>query len=166
MLAVAFKFSLWQPDITYTGLGSIYSFGNANSGSNNTLLGAVSGTVSFQATSSNASMYKLEEGFHTIYHGETITGAGSERILMPFKATIPLIEASASDRLCALNFDYKFIKVYKAGAFDQDYEFRVKIANLTAMIGRTLQNISTSGNGEAFTQYVKGGGFELPPAFM
>jgi len=163
-LGVALKFSLWAPDTTYNWT----TFGVANSGSADKFIGAYSGTVSYLSNESTQTLDQLgtpvfaTSNLSTSTYNARHTGSASARTLIPFKAVVPIDPVSGSDRLVALNMDYAFIRVTGAWngtsyAYSDHFDFRCKLANLTAIIGRTLQATSTSGAGDAYASAVAGG---------
>jgi hypothetical protein len=152
-LAVALRFSLWEPITDYQWS----TFGVAGSGSAELFLGATSGTLNYLNSGSNITNALGTAGQYTCQWGQVETGSASVVTYIPFKAVIRL-GASASDRLVALNADYQFIKVAggKYGttsvSYSDNFEFKCKIANITAIIGRVLQSSATTGKGD-FQQY-------------
>jgi hypothetical protein len=148
-LAVALRFSLWQPITDYQWS----TFGVAGSGSAELFLGAVSGTLRSSNSGSAITNALGTLGEYTCQLGQTETGSASVVTYIPFKAIIRL-SPSASDRLVALNADYQFIKVAggKYGAtsvsYSDNFEFKCKVGNITAIIGRVLQSSATTGKGD------------------
>lgn len=147
-LTLAFNFSLWQPRVD-----GYFQFGEAASGSGGSFLGGVSGTVLFSSSGSGIISELTQNGNYTYFVGNTIasanvTGSAAVRQMLPFKIVIPL-PASASDKLVTLTSDYQLIKVYGGNRpWSDNFMFRAKIANMTAIIGRVLQSTATSGYGE------------------
>jgi hypothetical protein len=152
-LAVALRFSLWQPITDYQWS----TFGVAGSGSAELFLGAVSGTLNKANSGSNITNALGTNGEYTCQWGQVQTGSASVVTYIPFKAIIRL-DPSASDKLVALNADYQFIKVaggkygVSGPSYSDNFEFKCKIGNITAIIGRVLQSTATTGKGD-FQQF-------------
>lgn len=166
-LGIAFKFSVWEPITDAEWV----NFGQAGSGSAAAFLCGVSGTVAYNSSGSTIQTALDQTGQYAFIYGNPVTGTktGSAATLryIPFKATM-ILPASASDKLVTFTADYQFIKVgggYQTSPginYNDNFEFRVKLGNMTAIIGRTLQSSSTTGTGEFVSR--EPGGFE-PPVF-
>jgi hypothetical protein len=167
-LGIALKFSIWEPITDAEWV----NFGQAGSGSATAFLCGASGTVSYESTGSTIKSALDQTGNYAFIYGNSVTGTktGSAATLryIPFKATM-LLPASASDKLVTFTADYQFIKVgggYQTSPgiyYNDNFEFRVKLGNMTAIIGRTLQSTSTTGTGE-FTSKASAGFSPPPPA--
>lgn len=147
-LTLALNFSVWEPTS-----GTYSSFGEAASGSGGAFLAGASGTVSFTNSGSSIGHELNQSGQYTFNYGSLFavnntTGSAAVRQMLPFKIIVPL-PASASDKLVTLTSDYQLIKVGGGNRPHNDnFTFRAKIANMTAIIGRVLQSTATSGYGD------------------
>ena len=159
-LTLAFNFSLWEPRT-----GGFFEFGQASSGSGGSFLGGVSGTVLFSSSGSSITHELTNIGNYTYNVASTPTGSAAVRQMLPFKVIIPL-PTSASDKLVTFTSDYQLIKVWGGKptvgsySYNDNFMFRAKIANMTAIIGRVLQSTATSGVGQ-FVSYTGGGFVDL-----
>jgi len=160
-LTLALNFSIWSPKSgTYSG------FGEAASGSGGAFLAGASGTVSYTNSGSAIGSELNQFGTYTYREGLTTaanntTGSAAVRQMLPFKIIVPL-PASASDKLVTLTSDYQLIKVGGGTRPHNDnFTFRAKIANMTAIIGRVLQSTATSGTGQFVAVDYFGGGESL-----
>lgn len=165
-LGIALKFSIWEPITDAEWV----NFGQAGSGSTTAFLCGVSGTVSYESSGSTIKSTLDQTGNYAFVYGNSVTGTktGSAATLryIPFKATM-LLPASASDKLVTFTADYQFIKVgggYQTSPgiyYNDNFEFRVKLGNMTTIIGRTLQSTSTTGTGE----FASRSEWKEPPVF-
>lgn len=136
-LTVFYRFSLWS-----INTGSFSTLGSYDTSSLDNYLGGSSGSFSFSTPTTELGTLR------------TLLPAAAVNTTVfntPWKSVIHL-NNNAYDRLSVLKMEYAYV-CYEQTGNNNPFDFRIKHTNITALSGRTLQTIASTGNN---TTIVKG----------